>query len=164
MHGPRSRRQAGSSRIRSPRVTTTGDGAFELDDLPPGTWSVAWIRRQGETTVEDLQTRVVVPPGKVCTLELQARGNATLRGRLRFPGHDLPAVVPVRLFPQPGNAERAIRGVLARNGFFEFPRVEAGGWSVIAYPGASVSASTRLDIEVPAEGVVEAELVLEPAR
>ena len=79
----------------------------------------------------------------------------------------LPDVVPVYLHPRRETAARwadGLRGGFAVNGRYEIPHVEAGGWTVMATPvtddGSIPMGSTV--IEVPAEGSIEANVVIEP--
>ena len=166
-------------------ATTADDGAFVLANLPAGLFHVRWERRSpaGASQVVtdgrrlltlkayDLLQLVTLAPDEERELDLQPKGKATVRGTLRFAG-ELPAVVTVMFSPrsppgeEPSHWAKGGRSVLAENGRFEATNVEAGTYTVMAYVSMpdNTLASGVAQAEVPEEGTLEVELLLEPRR
>ena len=82
---------------------------------------------------------------------------------------DIPAVVPVCLVPRRETAARwadGLRGGFAVNGRYEVTHLEPGTWTVIATPvtaDGSIPLGSTV-IEIPAEGTIEANVLIEPRR
>jgi hypothetical protein len=119
------------------------------------------LHERDGSKVQDLERLVTLKAGEERRIELQPRGQATVRGSVTSSVGSLPEVVPVHLSPRRPDGQR---GGFAVGGHFEVQNVEPGTWYVSAQlilaDGSSIWSNTS--IEVPTTGVVEANLVLEP--
>lgn len=111
-----------------------------------------------------------IHPSRGRTLDagtLQLRRGGTLVGRVTVSARNAPAPVEVTLAPERyGTSPRDLRKVMTvrpnDRGFFHFPAVEPGEWTVVATSRGWSPARTTVKIEDSSETALPRPLILEP--
>lgn len=148
---------------RSPEVITADDGTFELVGIQPGNHPLSVA---GDGFVASMmEASVTVEDTDVDGLEVEVERGVQVRGRLVPPQA---ANVTVKLRDGVGGFEVMLKGRKLRaatteadeNGEFSIGTVPAGDWKLVAT--AKDGSRGELEISVPAEGLNDAVLSLNP--
>ncbi|MEW6071733.1 MAG: carboxypeptidase-like regulatory domain-containing protein [Planctomycetota bacterium] len=151
-------------------ATTNEEGLFRFAGLLDGTYELRWQRGLGEREITPLARLVPVRWDETTTLDLRPLGATTLTGRaVGLP--DLDAPIPLFLAPRGSSTTRGTddwrrrcREAVLENGRFRIEGLEAGAYvltSCYEAPDGGGRWDGRLEVDLPAEGVVEVELRFE---
>jgi len=146
-------------------TTTDGLGAFDLTGLPAGIYHLGWMRELAEIRTRDLWQLVILGNGSVEAIDLAPRGAATLHGQLEARGKlpDVVEIVILESLTPDSPLPRRGRGGFAVNGAFELTGIEAGFYSVGAFPvlpDGTGSSSLISRVEIRAASAAEVSLAV----
>ena len=170
-------REAGTGAV--PRsATTDAGGRFRFSGLRPGSLQVSLVAQRSFQQVNELSVKVTVAAGATATVELQAKGDARVRGRIAgdLSGIEFISIDALRRGPADGNGDVAERepdgtvferGTFAEGDRFELAALPPGRYLISANGRGRNQESFwfgNTEVSVAAGGEVEVELTLKRER